>query len=144
MTTPTSEDPFPPQADVVQDAPPPFADQVTFPLTKQVELTQLADELTRALKRQVQVAQLGPEHGWVPSEDNPAVLAISPSNVNANKVRQVIDAHQPDLGYGVSDEEKAFTALSDRLLNDPTAELSDEDVRVAVRGLMLRQSPGPV
>lgn len=144
MTTPTSEDPFPPQADVVQDAPPPFADQVTFPLTKQVELTQLADELTRALKRQVQVAQLGPEHGWVPSEDNPAVLAISPSNVNANKVRQVIDAHQPDLGYGVSDEEKAFTALSDRLLNDPTTELSDEDVRVAVRGLMLRQSPGPV
>lgn len=144
MTTPTSENPFPPQAAVVQEAPPPFADQATFPLTKQVELIQLTDELSKVLKRQVQVAQLGPERGWVPSEDNPATLAITPSNVNANKVRQVIEAHQPDLGYGISEEEKAFSALSDRLLNDPTAELSDEDVRVAVRGLLLRQPAGPV
>jgi hypothetical protein len=147
MTTPTSDEPFPPQTDEVQEQPPPFEDSALFELTKQVELSQLTDELGKALKRQVLVAQLGPEHGFQPAEDNPAQIAVSPSSVDHEVVEKVIADHQPVIGYDIPEREKSFSELTTRLQNDPDAELSDEDLRVAVRGLLLREAgrqPGPL
>jgi hypothetical protein len=147
MTTPTSDEPFPPRTDEVQEQPSPFDDTATFELTKQVELSQLTEELTKALKRQVQVAQMGPQHGFQPTEDDPAQLAISPSSVDRKVVEQVIADHEPVIGYDIPEREKAFTELTNRLQNDPDAELSNEDLKVAVRALVLREAgrqPGPL
>jgi hypothetical protein len=140
MTTPTSDEPFPPQRDLVQEQPPAFEGQATFELTKAVELSQLAEELTKVLKRQVQLAQMGPDSGWVPSPDNPATLAITPGDVNRTKVEKAIADHQPIAGYDVPERERQFSDLVNRLQNDPDSDLSDDDVRVAVRALVLREA----
>lgn len=142
MTTPTSEDPFPPLAETVQSDPvQPFDDQVTFQIVKPFGLAQLIDEITTALKREINVAQLGPDDQFGPiSETNPVTLAVSPSSVNQSKVQQAIDAHQPVEGYDVPAHEKAFSELRQRVLDEPDAELSAEDIAVAIRGLLLRDS----
>lgn len=147
MTSPTSDDPFPPQHEAVQEQPPAFDDQLLFDLTKQVELTQLAEEIGSAVGRQVSVAQMGPDHGFVPAPDNPAHLAVSPGNLSKTKIQKALDDHEPIIGYDVPEREKAYGALQDRLMNEPDSELSDEDMRVAVRGLVLRDAgrqPGPL
>jgi hypothetical protein len=147
MTTPTSDEPFPPQTDEVQQQPPAFEDSATFELTKQVELGQITEELVKALGRQVQVAQLGPQHSFVPSEEDPAELAISPSSVDRKVVEKVIEDHMPVIGYDIPQREKDFAALTERLQNEPDAELSPADIEAAVRALVLREAgraPGPM
>lgn len=146
MTTPTSDEPFPPVFDGDQAPPPPFDDQVTFTITKQIELTQLAEEIGKAVGRQVSLAQLGPDAGFVPSADNPATLCVSPGSVDKKIVQKAIDDHEPIVGYDVPERIKAFNVLQDRLVNDPDADMSDEDIKVAVRGLIIREAgrqPGP-
>lgn len=142
MTTPTSEDPFPPLAETVQSTPvQPFDDQVTFQIVKPFGLAQLIDEITTALKREINVAQLGPDDQFGPvSETNPVTLAVSPSAVDQTKVQSAIDAHQPVEGYDVPVHEKKFSELRQRVLDEPDAPLSAEDIAVAIRGLLLRDS----
>lgn len=141
MTTPTSEDPFPPQIPAIQDAPPPFEDQVTFTLAKVVNLGQLGDEISAALHQQVSFAQLGPEDPAAPiSETNQATLAISPGSVDRTVVQAAIDAHTPEAGYGVPTYIKDFDELLYRIANAPDEALSAQDVEMGVRGLLLRES----
>lgn len=141
MTTPTSEDPFPPQTGIIQDAPPPFEDQVTFALTKVVNLGQLGDEISAALHQQVSFAQLGPDDPAAPiSETNQAALAISPGSVDQAVVQEAIDAHTPEAGYGMPAYIKAFDDLIYQVANDPDTALSAQDVEMGVRGLLLRES----
>jgi hypothetical protein len=141
MTTPTSDEPFPPQAPFIQDAPPPFEDQASFPLTKAVNLGQLGDEISAALHRQISFAQLGPEDPAAPiSETNQATLAISPGSVDQAAVQEVIDAHIPEAGYGVPTYIKEFDDLLYQVSNNPDAALSADDVEIGVRGLLLRES----
>lgn len=149
MTTPTSDDPYPPLAEATdQEQPPPFDDAMMFDLDKQVELSQLTDEIGKAVKRQVTLAQIGPDSGIVPAPDNPAKLAVTPGNLDRDTIQKVIDDHEPMLGYDIPEREKAYLALQDRLINDPDAEISDDDLKVAVRGLVQRmasaQPTGPL
>lgn len=139
MTNPTSEEPFPPDTEQVQPPPPPFDDQLTFPLTKPINLAQLGDEIQAALSEAVRTAQVGPDDPMAPiSQDNQATLAVSPSDVDAAAVTTVIEDHQPTDGYDVPEHVKDFDALLNRIVNEPDAELSGDDLRVAIRGLMLR------
>jgi hypothetical protein len=126
-----------------EDAPPPaFPDQTTVPLTKVVNLTQLADELRTALDKVVQIAQLGPDGDPYapPSEDNPAELAISPADVDAAVVEQVITDHNPDEAYGVPKVEQDFTATMQAVVDDNQVALDEDQIQAAVRGLLLREA----
>lgn len=130
---------FPPQD---AEQPPAFPDQVTVPLHKRVNLTQLTDELAAALGGPVQIAQLGPNDRPQdpPAEDNPAELAVSPSDVDTDKVAQTIEAHEPDETYDVPKAEQEFTAVTQKVVDDPEFLFTAEDVHAALRGLLLREA----
>lgn len=120
--------------------PPAFPDQVTVPLTKAVNLTQLTDELDAALGRQVQIAQLGPDNGAPAAEDNPAELAIAPSDVDTAVVEQVIADHNPDQTYATPAVERDFTAAMQKVVDNDGATLNGDDMQAALRGLLLREA----
>lgn len=141
MTTPTSDDPFPPQRDGTQGPPPAYADQATFEIDKPINLAQLASEIQQGVRKQVNVAQLGPQDQAAPiSADNKVEIAVSPGSVNADTVNQVIADHEPQEGWGVPTYIRDFDALLLRVANEPDETLSGDDLELAVRGLLLWES----
>jgi hypothetical protein len=130
---------FPPEDN---PQPPAFVDQAVVELHKRVNLTQLADELREALGTAVQVAQLGPDERPLdpPSEDNPARLALSPSDVDTDRVAEVIEAHEPDEAYDVPKAEQEFTAVLQKVVDDDGSTLDDDETQAALRGLLLREA----
>lgn len=139
MTISTSDDPFPPQHSVEpQEQPPPFDDMISLELTRPVELAQLQAEIAKAVHQNIQVAQTGPQEMAPISEDNPAGLAVSPGSVDRATVQKVIDEHTPQEGYGIPEEYRKFLELLDRIGYDPEMELTDDELKTAVRGLLIR------
>ena len=54
-------------------------------------------------------------------------------------VNQAIADHVPDPEWGMPQAEKDYQEVMARLLDDPEADLSSDDVTALVRGLAFRQ-----
>jgi hypothetical protein len=135
-TTPTE---FP--GPEVTEPPPAYANGATFELVKPVELEQLKAEINKATKRSVEISQSGPPSGLEPiSDTNRALLSITPGNVSRDAVQKVIDDHVPDGVFGVPESEQAYQAVVQKIVDDPEADLSPEEMLSAVRGLVLRST----
>lgn len=139
MTNPAPEEPFP-LVPPDQGPPPPFDDMVSFKLIKPINLAQLRDEIREAVRDNFEMAQVGPDESGPISESNPASLAVTPSRVPRGKVQKVIDGHQPSEGYNLPEGERQFAAVVEKVSQDRKAELSPEEMQVALRGLLLRSA----
>jgi hypothetical protein len=129
--------PFPPPDPEVR----PYQSAVEVALTKKVNLAQLTDEIEAATKVDVNVAMTyGPDFDTTraPAPDNPAVLHVSPARVRQDQVEKVLAAHEPTADYGAPEGESEFGELLARVLDDPTATLADDEVKIAVLGLLRR------
>lgn len=116
----------------------PMVNAVPFLLTKPVNLAQLQHELIMATgEPDLQVGVVGPY------PDGTMILWVTPPSVDPDTVNQVIADHVPESGWGVPQVEKDYQDVMTRLLADPEADLSDDDVRALVRGLAFRQLPLP-
>lgn len=74
--------------------PDPFdGNSVRISVTRPIEPGQLQDEIERRVKHSVQVALSTDEMDHVPSEGAPAVLFVSPRNINERVVRDVVAQH---------------------------------------------------
>lgn len=143
MTVPTETDPFPPEQ--TEEPPPPFESALTFDITKKINMTQLTDEIGAAVKATVQIALSGDAdfNSMIdPSPDNVATLSVTPSNVSKAKVQKAIDDHVATDGYELPEHEREFAAVTQKLVDDPTATLTDDEVQVALRALVLRLTMG--
>lgn len=134
MTEPAVETPEASQPE--QEKPwTPFPDQdaAEFHADKDVRQVQLHDELEKALDRPVQLSTSSTpgepgEHLW-----------IVPGDVDTDVVEQVIADHKPDPNYGVPQSTRDWFDIQRRVMEDPEAELSPQDVQTVLKGLLMRQ-----
>lgn len=119
----------------------PFPNATTFPVTKPINPVQLLDEINTAVGGGAQVAIVG-ESG-VPSDQisvtHPATVWVAPDTLNQTTVGNAITAHVANPLYGQPASDAAFNAVLTKVANDPNADLTDEEIQTAVRGLLLQQ-----
>jgi hypothetical protein len=142
---PTEENPFPPPNS--EEPPQPFDSQLTFDVTKKVNLVQLGDEISEALGRTVGVALVGDasfDSLQDPGPSNKATLAVSPGNVSRAKVQKALDAHSPIEDYDIPEAEREFQRVMAGVVENNEAELSAEDMQIAIKGLLVRASVPPI
>lgn len=143
-TTTTQELPAADLSPVVDDTPPPpFVSALTFDLTKRINLTQLTDEIDAAVGSTVHLAVSGgPDFNpdIDPSASNVGTLNVSPASVDRAKVQAALDAHHPSDVYAVPQAEQDFAAVQSKVMTDPTATLTADEVAAAVKGLLARAS----
>lgn len=119
--------------------PPPFPDASSFPLTKEINLIQLQDEIAAAVGQTVQTAVTGNYDPAQPiSPTNPATFWVAPNTVSSATVTATIAAHVPNPAYGMSNTEVLFQAALQKVLSDPNAVLTNDELQAAVRGLLVR------
>lgn len=110
----------------------PDVDCAKFELTKDVNQAQLHDELEKKLGTTIQLSgSRDPGTGL-------GYIWLVPSTVDSAVVTQVMDDHVPDAMWGVPQSTIDYIALVQRVMTTPDAELSDDDVKTAIRGLLVR------
>lgn len=130
-----------PAATITPEAPPspgpwqPFPDAARFDVDKQINQTQLQSELETALGSTVQISV---------TRADPAALAgylwVVPSTVDAGIVQQVLDAHVADPNWGVPASVRDYLDLVQRIVEDATVTLTDDEVQTLVKGLVTRMN----
>jgi hypothetical protein len=130
---PTAESPYPPEAPLGD--PDPFDNAVSLPLTKEVNLVQLADEIGKAVGEEVHLAVSGTEGG--------EVLWVNPGSVDESKVSAVLGKHSPEEHYGVPKSEQIFSAVLARAKDDDQSALTEDEMHAAVLGLLRRVNTSP-
>jgi hypothetical protein len=136
MSEPNGDVPQTPWPPDQADSPLPNA--LPYKLTKPVNLAQLQHEIQVATDAEdVQTALVGPY------PDGVSALWVLPPSLEADTVEQAIADHEPDPGWGVPKVEKDYQAVMAKLLDDPEAELSQDELVALVRGLAIRTTlPG--
>jgi hypothetical protein len=129
-----------PEAEVDSTAPPPpYPDAADYPLQKPVNLVQITDELSAAAGQQVRTAVTGVYDFAQPiSPTNEAVFWVAPSSVSSSVVEDVLDAHVPNPAYGLNDADLQFQAVLQKVMENPNATLTSDEIQAAVRGLLRR------
>lgn len=115
----------------------------SFPITGRVNLVQLEAEITKALGDDEHFFALtGPVE---PTADEPAQLWMCPPTSADRKtaVQSAIDGHLPDSSWGIPATVIAYQQLEAKLQANPDIELTEEDQRVLLVGLVLK-SHNPV
>lgn len=111
----------------------------SYEVTKDVNPHQLIEEVYARLgnrdKYQV-VAHLEDDDNPV-SEKNPLTLHLLGDDVDLRTVRGVVETHEKDEHYGVSDEEKELRSLEARLADGE--DLPAEDLNKVLRGIIQRR-----
>lgn len=121
--------------------PDPFADALTFPLTKPVNQVQLVDEISTAVGVTVDLAITGPEDPYSPiSVSNDATVWITPDTVNPATVTAAIAAHVVNPNYDTPANVAAFNAVVTKVVADPSVDLTTQEVEDGVKGIILRFS----
>lgn len=101
-----------------------------FKVEKNVHYPQLAAELVKALPNDVSFVGARSRIDDEISEKNPMVLHFSSPDVNHALVKSVVDAHEPDLNYGLDDEALQHADLVDQL---GKGDLSLKDLNALLR-----------
>lgn len=122
------------------DAPsPPYADAASFPIEKPVNLIQISDELTTAAGQAVRVAITGPVDILQPiSPTNDATLWVAPNSISSGLIIGVVEDHVANPAYGMAQSDLDFQSAVQKVVNNPNAVLTDDEMQAAVRGLLLR------
>lgn len=103
---------------------------LTFTVTKPINLLQLTDEVSTAVGQSVAINQTGPEDISQPiSATNEATLTVLPDTVDATKVQAAITAHVPTPNYGISDLELKFQAVYTKISDNPESTLTADEVQ---------------
>lgn len=119
--------------------PPPFPNGASFPLEKPVNLVQITDEIAAAAGQAVQVAITGTYDTAQPiSPTNEAVIWVAPNTISSSIIITAIEDHVPNPTYGISNADLHFQAALQKVLTDPNAVLTSDEIQAAVRGLLIR------
>lgn len=109
----------------------------TMTVTKDVNPGQLMEEVYERLgdrKKFEVVAQVEDDEGEI-SEENPLVLHVF-GDADMRTVRGVVESHEKDPNYGVSDDERELRELADRLTSGE--DLPAADLNKLLRGMLQR------
>jgi hypothetical protein len=133
------ESPVPTTVPVTDGPQPLFPDQDSthFEVTKRINMSQLHSELETALKQQIQLSMTRDDVSSVNG-----YLWIVPSGVDGDVVMKTLADHQEDPEWGIPQSQRDYLALAEKVRADPEAVLSDHEVQVGIKGLLLRQSNG--
>lgn len=124
---------------------PPYVDNfVEMPLSKPVNMVQLAAEVTEATGTAVALSLVGPSVATDPvSEDNPATLYASPA-VDADQLAQAVAEHVPNPTWGPTPADQAFNDIWGKLQANPGHKMSAAEQRALIVGLVFKFMSGPV
>lgn len=102
-----------------------------FKVEKNINFPQLAAELTKALPNDVAFVgtRTSIDNDEV-NEKNPMVLHFSSADVNHALVKSVVDEHEPDPHFGLSEDEVAHADLISQL---EKGDLSLKDLNALLR-----------
>lgn len=131
-SNPVTPKPPAPEDDMV----PPYTGAVFYPTAKTIGLMQFADELIEASgDSSVLVSGYTPEVGG-----GSAGVWVFPGTIPGDLVRQVIDDHNMDPHYGQTDSNRAFLDVVQKVVDDPTQDLTSDEIQTAVKGLLYRST----
>lgn len=128
-----------PAATITPEAPPspgpwqPFPDAARFDVDKPINQAQLQAELETALGSTVEVSVTRPDPA-----STTGYLWVVPSSVDPDVVEQVLAAHVADPNWGVPSSVRDYLDLAQRVIQDPTTTLTDDEVQTLVKGLVAR------
>jgi hypothetical protein len=131
-----------PQAeDSTNTPPPPYPNAASFPLEKPVNLIQITDEIASAAGQTVQVAVTGDyDHTQPISPTNEAIFWVAPDTISSGVITSVLGAHVSNPAYGMSNADLLFQSALQKVLNNPNATLTEDEIQASVRGLLLRST----
>lgn len=123
-----------PEPDFIQNDDPhpdPFdGNSIHFPVTRRIDVTRLQEEISTRIKSQVMVSLSLDAIDHIASEEHPAVLFISPKNVNERVVREVVKVHvagpPPQTGSEAGAPQVPSNTINPALLPDEVQPLVEK------------------
>jgi hypothetical protein len=126
-----------PGGDTLEEPQAPWPNALSFTVTKRIGALQFQAELNEATHQSCQVSV---------TNDTPlsmdGIVWIIPNTVDSAVVQTVIANHVMDPNYGVPSYVAAFNAVLTKVHETPNEDLSDEEIQVALKGVLSRISNG--
>lgn len=142
MTEPEQTTPEEPTATFVDTVDSINESTPTYVVEKGVNPAQLTAELMEVGATNVVVRMTeGEDDPYAASAEKPITVYVSGST--KKKIQDAIGAHQPDVQYGLTEEQRADAAAIAKV-QDPEATLTTEDMAAALRALLSPAQPTEV